>query len=263
MTRGYVILAQNTKSVDYIGCAESLASSMRKVMPDANITLVTSKRYSSPLFDHVVKLPYGDLDPKSTWKLSNDWQVYEASPYDETIKLEADMIVPCSIEYWWDVLCQQDIVVSTTIRDFKGEISTNRFYRRFIDDNALPDVYNAITYFKKSPMAEKFFAIVRDVFEQWAQYKVILKCNPQEEVTTDWAYAIAAHILGVKDTTLPGFTQMSMVHMKQHINGLPSEDWTDSLVYELLPGVVRINTFVQMYPFHYHIKKFAEVYEQS
>ena len=39
----------------------------------------------------VIKLPYGDQAPDSDWKLVNDWQVYEASPYEYTIKLEADM----------------------------------------------------------------------------------------------------------------------------------------------------------------------------
>lgn len=261
MTRGYVILAENTDTVDYVQCAYSLAKSIRECMPDASITLITTEPVIDPLFDMVHSLPHGDLAPGSKWKLVNDWQVYDASPYDETIKLEADMIIPCSIDHWWDVLTQHDVVLPTTIRTFKGEISTNRFYRRFIDDNALPDVYNAITYFKKSPMAKQFFEVVRDVFENWDQYKAMMKCNPQEEASTDWAYAIASHILGEENTTLPGFSEMSMVHMKQYINGLTSENWTDVLVYEL--PQLRVNTYPQRYPFHYHVKSFAEVYARS
>ena len=137
MTRGFVILAQNTESVDYIKCAKALSISIKNVMPNANVTIIT-------------ELPYGDLAPDSDWKLINDWQVYEASPYDETIKLEADMFLPRSIEYWWDILSINNITVCTTIRNFKGEISNCRVYRKFIDDNHLPDVYNALTYFKKS-----------------------------------------------------------------------------------------------------------------
>ena len=52
-----------------------------------------------------------------------------------------------------------------------------------------------------------------------------------------------------------------MVHMKQWINGLPSEDWTDVLIYETLPETLRINTVPQMYPFHYHVKTFADKLE--
>ena len=247
MTRGFVIMAQDTEKVSYTNCAKALEISIKRVMPNANVTIITTDM-----------LPYGDVDPNSDWKLANDWQVYEASPYDETIKLEADMFIPKNIDYWWDILSLQDMVVCNKIRDFKGEISTARGYRRFIDDNNLPDLYNAITYFKKSDTAEQFFKIVRNVFENWEEYKAILKCNQNEKVTTDWAYAIAGHIIGIEKITLPTFTDFSMTHMKQFINGLPGEDWTQVLVYECLPESLRISTFVQMYPLHYHVKSFSD-----
>jgi hypothetical protein len=244
VTKGFVIMAQG---IDYVKCANVLEKSIKKVMPKANVTIVTTDM-----------LPHGDQAPDTNWKLQNDWQVYEASPYDETIKLEADMIIPRNIEHWFDVMSIKDVVVCTNIRDFKGELSDCRVYRRLIDDNNLPDVYNAITYFKKSITAEKFFKIVRDVFENWNDYKAILKCNPEEKCTTDWAYSIACHIIGTEKTTLPKFDELSMIHMKQWVNGLPTENWTDTLVYEILPNQLRVNTYPQMYPFHYHIKNFSD-----
>ena len=247
MNKGFVIMAQNTKNVSYTNCAEKLSKSIKRVMPDANVTIITTEM-----------LPHGDLAPYSDWKLINDWQVYEASPYDYTIKLEADMYIPRNIDHWWDVLKDRDVVVSTAIRDYKQEISTVRLYRRFIDDNKLPDVYNAITYFKKSPVAEEFFNLVREIFTNWEEYKKILQCNYREYATTDWVYAIACHILGVDKTTLPTFNEMTMVHMKQYIAGTPTEDWTDTLLYEFLPDQLRIQTVPQQYPFHYHVKKFCD-----
>lgn len=231
----------------YVKCATTLEANIKQLMPDANVTIIATDM-----------LPWGDVAPDTDWKLANDWQVYEASPYDETIKLEADMYIPRDISHWWDILGQQDFVVSTTIRNFKGEISDIRAYRRFIDDNKLPDVYNAITYFKKSDTAARFYLIVKDIFDNWEEYKQFLQCNPQEPVSTDWAYAIACHIIGVENTTMPGFTEMSMTHMKQFINGLPTEDWTDTLVYECLPNLIRVNSVPQQYPFHYHIKNFSD-----
>lgn len=247
MTRGFVIMAQNTEKTDYVKCAEALELSIKRVMPDANVTIITTEM-----------LPYGDQAPDSDWKLINDWQVYEASPYDETIKLEADMFLPRSIEHWFDIMSINDVTLCTKIRNYKGDISDVRVYRKFIDDNNLPDVYNAITYFKKSETAEQFYKIVRDVFENWEEYKAILKCNPTEEATTDWVYAIASHIIGVEKTTLPNFNELSMVHMKQFISGTTTEDWTDTLVYELLPDVLRVHTYTQEYPFHYHSKSFSD-----
>lgn len=258
MDKGFAIHAQNTAKVNYVRCAEVLAQSIKKVMPDSRVSIITNDSVTFPeVFDKIIPLPHGDLDPIGTWKLCNDWQVYDASPYEYTMKLEADMYIPRSIDYWWDILKQRDLVISTTIRNFKQEISDIHAYRRFIHDNKLPDCYNAITYFKKSDIAKDFFGIVKNVFQNWDEYKSILKCNKDELATTDWAYAIASHILGKENTTLPHFTEMSMVHMKQFVNGMPTEDWTDTLVYEILPHTIRINTFPQKYPFHYHIKDFS------
>jgi hypothetical protein len=242
MSKGFVIMAQDTEKVKYTKCAEALRKSILRVMPNANITIITSNM-----------LPHGNLGG-----FANDWQVYEASPYDETIKLEADMYIPKSIEHWWDILSINDLVVASTIRNFKQEISNVRTYRRFIDDNKLPNVYNAITYFKKSDTAKTFYEIVRNIFENWEEYKAILRCNPQEEVSTDWVYAIACHLMGKEKTTLPTFTEMSMIHMKQFVNGNPTENWTDTFVYECLPNQIRVQSVPQQYPFHYHIKNFSD-----
>lgn len=241
MNKGFVIMAQNSDSTDYVYCAEILKKSIYQVMPDSNVTIITSDM-----------LPYGD-----TGGFTNEWQVYECSPYEYTIKLEADMVVPYSIEYWWDILKERDIVVSSTIRDYKGQISDCKYYRNFIIDNELPDVYNAITYFKKSENSEYFYKLVRNIFQNWEDYKKILKCNDGEPASTDWVYSIACHIMGIENTTLPNFTQFSMVHMKQHVNGLLGDNWTNELVYEC-EGHLRINTFPQYYPFHYYIKDFSK-----
>ena len=245
MNKGIVIPAFNTKTTDYVECAEMLKNSIEKVMPKVDVTIITTDM-----------LPYGDNAINSDWKLINDWQIFDASPYDYTIKLEADMYVPANIEYWFDILSVRDINVCSTIRDYRGNISNVRVYRQFIDNNKLPDVYNAITYFNKSNFASEFFQIVKDVFVNWNSYKNMVVCDNNELATTDWAYSIACHILGEENTTMPTFTDFSMVHMKQYINDLMVEDWTKELVYECTEPL-KIQSFPQTYPVHYHVKKFS------
>lgn len=257
MNKGFVVIAQNTKNVNYIDCAELLANSIKNVMPNASVALVTDDIDNSKYFDYTIALPYGDLAQDSDWKLINDWQIYEASPYDYTIKLEADMYIPTNIDFWWEILKQKDVVVCSTIRDFRNNISDNLFYRNFIVNNNLPNVYNAITYFNKSKFAENFFKTVRYCFENWDVLKPLLKCDPDQQATTDWVYAIACLIYGVENTTLPKFHSFSMIHMKQYINDLMSEDWTNELIYEINQTCLRVNTYPQLYPFHYHIKNFS------
>jgi len=241
--KGFVIMAQGE---DYMKCAQALELSIKLAMPDANVTIITTEM-----------LPYGDQCPDVFWKLQNDWQVYEASPYEYTIKLEADMYIPRPIDYWFDSLQDRDVVICTNIKNFMQEDSDVIFYRRFIIDNKLPNTYNGITYFKKSTLAREFFETTRAIWENWAEFRSNLKCNVDEQATTDWVYAIASHIIGVERTTFPQFEPMSMVHMKKFINKTPSENWTDIFTCEILPHSIRVNTIPQLYPFHYHIKHFA------
>jgi len=245
--RGYLIPAIDTNSVDYLGCATQLAKSIRQWHPDANISVMSVKRCSDPVFDHVIPLPYGDLGG-----YANDWQVFHASPYRQTIKLEADMICAGPIDHWWTLFERRDVVVSQGARTFYDEPATSRYYRKIFDANNLPDVYNAITYWRLSHTAQEFFDLVRQIFEQWDTYKRVLKF-PDDIPTTDVVYAIAAVVMGVENITLPAGLGPSIVHMKRYINPMQSDDWTQELVWENDP--FRINTVAQFVVVHYHVKE--------
>jgi len=245
--RGYLIPAIDTKSTDYLSCAIKLARSIRQWHPDANISVITVKRCSNPVFDHVIPLPYGDLGG-----FANDWQVFAASPYRQTIKLEADMICSSPIDHWWTLFERRDVVISQGARTFYDELATSRYYRKIFDENQLPDVYNAITYWRLSATAKEFFDLVQQIFEQWDSYRKILKF-PDDVPTTDVVYAVAAVIMGPERVTLPPGLGPTIVHMKRYINPIQTNDWTKELVWENNP--FRINTVSQFGLVHYHIKE--------
>jgi hypothetical protein len=264
--RGYLIVADNTQDTDYVDCALALARSIKLHTPDARICLVTSNDVNNDIFDYVVPWPYGDQAPGSNWKLKNDWQVFYASPFRQTIKIEADMIIPHSIEHWWTMLEKRDVVISTGARNYLNEYTDSRHYRKIFDVNNLPDVYNAITYWRLSQTAQDFFNLVKDIFNNWHTVKKTIKGGNTDPGTTDVVYAIASRIMGVENVTLPNTTYPSMIHMKKEINFLEDEDWTKEMVYELNKSNIRINTVEQMYPFHYQVKDFSKIlnkhYEQ-
>ena len=235
--RGYLIPAINTKTIDYVKCAEQLANSIWKWHPAANITILTKEQ-----------LPYGDLGG-----YANDWQVYCASPYRQTIKLEADMIAASPIDHWWTLFENRDVVISQTARNFYDQSATSRYYRRIFDNNNLPDVYNAITYWRVSQTATEFFDLVRSIFENWSEYKKILKM-PDDHASTDVVYAMAAVIMGTEKVTLPCGIGPTIVHMKQHIIPIQSNNWTNELVWENTNPGLRVHTVAQWGLFHYHVK---------
>ena len=234
--RGYLIPAIDTDDVDYVACAEQLAASIRQWHPEANITILTREM-----------LPHGDLGG-----YANDWQCFSASPYRQTIKLEADMVIASPIDHWWTMFEHRDVVVSTGARDFYDQTAKSRFYRRVFDDNHLPDVYNAITYWRVCPTAQEFFRLVRDIFENWAAYRTLLKF-PDDTASTDLVYAMAAQIIGPDLVTMPFTTYPRIVHMKRHMIATNNADWTQELVWENNP--LRINTIAQWGAVHYHVKE--------
>ena len=245
--RGYLVVAQNIGTIDYVACATQLARSIRQFHPDARIALLTDSTDKSDAFDYHVAFTH----PLSDNPYANDWQVFGASPFRQTIKLEADMIIASKIDHWWTMLEHRDVVISTGARDFYDHPATSRFYRKVFDSNNLPDVYNAITYWRLSETAQQFFQLVRSIFEHWAEYKTLLKF-PDEVPSTDLVYAMAAQIIGPEMITMPFATYPQIVHMKRHMISTHSEDWTQELTWELNP--LRINTVAQWGAVHYHVK---------
>ena len=231
--RGYVIPAIGT---EYERCAEQLRDSILHFHPEANITIVTKDM-----------LPYGD---QGGW--NNDWQMFRVSPYRQTIKLEADMIAAGPVDHWWNLFELRDVVISQGSRTYQDQPAQSRYYRKCFDANAFSDVYNAITYWRLSSTAQEFFDLVRAIFENWNQYRQLLKF-PEETASTDVVYAMAAQIMGPERVTLPAGLGPTVVHMKQHINELRTEDWTKELFWETDP--FRINTIAQRGFVHYHVKQ--------
>jgi hypothetical protein len=233
--RGYVIPAIG---LEYERCAERLRDSIHKFHSDAHVTIVTTDM-----------LPHGD---QGGW--ANDWQMFQVSPYRQTIKLEADMIAAGPIDHWWTLFENRDVVISQGARTYYDQPAESRYYRKVFDSNNLPDVYNAITYWRLSSTAKNFFQLVRGIFENWNEYKKLLKFS-EEHASTDVVYAMAAKIIGIEHVTLPLGLGPTIVHMKQHINGLKTENWPQELIWEHNP--LRINTVAQHGMFHYHIKDWS------
>lgn len=245
--RGYLIPAINTSTVSYTDCAEQLAMSIKRWHTGASVSIMTNDRCDWSLFDHVIELPYGDLGG-----YANDWQCFYASPYRQTIKLEADMLAAGPIDHWWTLFEKRDVVISQGARTIYNSIAHSRFYRRLFDDNNLPDVYNAITYWRLSAQAKEFFDLVRNIFENWSQWQTLLKF-PDDEATTDVVYAMAAVIVGVNNVVLPTGYGPSIVHMKKHLQPIQGQDWTQELIWETDP--LRIQTIAQHGLVHYHVKE--------
>lgn len=247
--RGYIIPAFNIGTIDYVNCARSLAKTLLGHHPNARICLLTNEPYAADqalfAYTHVVK----DIDQNNPF--ANDWLVFDQTPFRQTIKLEADMEVASAIDHWWTMFEHRDVVISQGCRTFYDTPGTSRKYRKIFDVNQLPDVYNAVTYWRLSKTAQDFFSLVRKIFENWAEYKTLLKF-PEDIPSTDVVYAMSAQILGTEQVTLPPGFGPQIVHMKSGINPCSAQRWTDELVWESNP--FRIQTVAQWGFVHLNVK---------
>lgn len=263
--QGFVTIAQNTDHIDYLKLAYVQAMSIKLVMPAAKYaiivdtaTLATVEERHRLVFDYIIELPVDNAQDES-WKLSNEWQVFNLTPFKETIKLESDIVFTRSIEHWWTMFRLRNVVLSMGCRDFKGDLSKVRRYRKLFDDNYLPDTYSGLMYFRYSNEAYNFFAVAKSIYKNWnyIKEKVLVNCH-DDLPTTDVVYALTALNLGVENCTMPEIDFVNFTHMKNTINQWPeSTPWPELVVSELDLPMVRINNANQYHPFHYQNKNWV------
>jgi hypothetical protein len=267
MTRGYLILAQNTKKDDYVKLAYALALSIKNTQKGfSNVALATSEenipeKYAD-VFDHIVDIPWTDQARYSKWKIENKWKYYHMTPFDETIVLDADMLFPADISNWWDILSQREIWITDKPRTFRGEIITSTKYRTTFASNELPNVYTAFMYFKKTALTAELFKMVELIFQNWELffYNYLDETRPKV-LSGDVAYALAIKLLGIEKECLDQSTLLpSFVHMKAHLQNIDekflTEEWTKCIpTYFTDDGTFKIGNYEQTLPFHYQSKE--------
>ena len=270
---GYFTFAQNTKDVDYLELAYAQALSIKctqkinryAVAVDAETKELITDRHRA-VFDYIIDV----IDTGDANKFSVEWQAWWLTPFKETIKLESDMLFTRNIDHWWQGLRQQEVCLTTAVRDLEGTVSDCRRYRKLNDTNLLPDVYNGFMYFRFGQISMKFFSVARQIFKNWDYFKTeVLKNCHEDTPTTDTVFALAADLIGPELCTVPGRAYPSFVHMKGAVNRLNvNDDWTNYYYAQLDDNANLLIGFNrQNYPVHYYQKKFItpeiiEKYEQ-
>jgi len=279
--RGFFTIAQNNDRCDYIRLAYGLALSLRNSQintPYLSIGVtpgtVISEKYAWA-FDNIIEIPWGDHASDSQWKLENEWKVVHMTPYEETIKLDADMLFFNDIDLWWEMMSTSEFAVCNRILNYRAETVENDFYRKTFTENSLPNIYTALMYFKKTPRTFEIFELAKFIYFNWQamfEENLLPQYRP-DHPSTDVIFAIVLKLLDMDQefyTTkqLPTFT-----HMKSQLQGWGGEDmledWTRHMSVFFNPMLeCKIGNYLQFFPLHYHVKTFLtdemlEYYERS
>jgi hypothetical protein len=271
MRRGFLTIAQNTINIDYIRMAYALAMSIKLTQPKYNnISVIVNtgeqvKDVWIPFFDKVI---FVDI-PEEEWKIQNKWQYYKLSPYDETIVLDADMLLFNDITAWWDSFENTDLEFTTITKNYRGENISSDYYRKTFTENGLPNLHTALFYFKKTDQNRNFFKFVEMVFKDWKIYYEKFLKDPPKFLSGDVAYSLAAKLFFYRNWN----TFLTFTHMRGRLqdDDIFSE-WNKELssFFTNYHGKIelKVSNFNQIYPFHYIQKDFLtegviEFYEEA
>lgn len=258
MNKGFCIIAQNNENTNYVRQAYALALSIQKSNAGQKVSLITNDNVPvewQNVFDKIIPIPWTDQAEGKSWKIENRWKVFHVTPYDETIVMDADMLVLNDISHWWNELSKRDMFFVSNVKDFRGKTATSRYYRKTFDANNLPNLYSGIYYFKKNDVAQQFFSLFELIMTNWELfYGKYAGKEYQKWCSIDVSVAIASKLLGNQTDITQENSFITFTHMKPYLQGwknVPSK-WTTAIgQYLLSDGTLMLGNYKQNHVIHY------------
>lgn len=261
MSKGFVMLAVGEEYVKQaILCAMSIKNSGNTYPISVMTNDVVPSEYLQ-LFDKIIEIPWYE-NTTSRFATEHRWKIYHATPYEETIVLDTDILVMENLDYWWNFLNNYNVYFPTTVYTYRQDTINDTYYRKAFNANKLPNIYNVIYYFKKSDFAHEFFNWVELITKNWELfYGQYCKEHYPKQPSMDITFAIASKILDVDAAISNTVTEYpKVVHMKPKIQGwaLEGEQWQDRVGVYLTDNLtLKIGNHMQNTIFHYTENSFV------
>jgi len=216
--KGIVITAFNSGDVDYHIIAEANCRGI-KSMCSWPITVITDCAWESKHIDNFVIAESGTPTIRRDQALSTDrwlnqnrYQVYDLSPYEHTLLLDADFFIGNrSIFKLFDT--QHEFLIA---KDSVDVISHSPVEPRFISPMSPELVYATAIYFSKTALVKNIFDRAGTVKDNWDYYQTLYQFN--SKFRNDFAFAFALHEINM---------------------GISVQDfYMDLVIYNLTPGQI-------------------------
>lgn len=262
MSRGFLWIAQNNSTTDYVECSIHLCRSIKQHCRDNQVAVIVDQKTIVPagIFDHVIVLEK-DFSESIEWKMNNEFLVFNLSPFIHTIKLEADMLWTSNTDWWWNYLCQHDLVFSEHCRDYQDHVIEYGPYRKLFVKNNLKDIYNGLHYFRRSQWAVQFYRLCEIIIKNWNMVKddMLIDCH-DETPTTDVVYALANKIQDPLNYRFISYPWFNFIHGKDriHLNVQHSNNLYNYLHPVIQKDRVYLGGYWLKQPLHYYEKDFTK-----
>jgi hypothetical protein len=178
-------------------------------------------------FDQIIDIPWYE-ETDSRFQTEHRWKLYHASPYDETIVLDSDVLVLQNLDYLWNLFAHYDLYYPTRVFTYRKDLITSDYYRKAFTANNLPNVYNTLHYFKKCDKSKEYYMWVELINNNWELfYGHFCKEHFPKQPSMDITCAIAAKIMDI-DTEITNSKQdlPMIVHMKPKLQFWKTKTYT-------------------------------------
>jgi hypothetical protein len=181
----------------------------------------------------------------------------ELTPFDNTVCLDVDMLFTRDYSHWVEYFINNcELYVANKSYTYRGEIISDKSYRKTFIKNDLPNLYSFYTFFKKnSILATQFFELGRQIIKNPTEFSNIFLSEYKPKVVgTDEAFALSAKILDIQDQIAYSLEFPCVVHMKPMVQNWPwpADSWSDHVGFYLnKKGCLKIGNYQQHNIVHY------------
>jgi len=207
-TKGAILIAKNNGKIDYIKQAIFSASRIKKYL-QIPVSIITdnveylNKTGNNAVFDNIIEVKSknisnyrrfydGSLSSQSaSFRNESRFQVYELTPYDETLLLDTDFIISNSILKNCFELDSNFSVYkqSSDVAKVRDESEFNK-----ISNYSIDFYWATVVFFRKTPLNKIFFDLVNHIQDEWIHYRRVYQID-SSLFRNDFAFSIAIHIM--------------------------------------------------------------------
>ena len=243
--RGFVTLGINTGE-DNIRYCYALACSIKACDPNANITLIVDKgqlgnvqSFYEHVFDYMIELPYGNSAHKDGFHGMNLWQVYHATPYEETIYVDYDtLFLNVNIDDLWKTMSSKNgISVPTDALAYRNFPVPKMWRFEYEIQYKLPKFFYNLMYFdKRDETVAEWFKMADPVMQNWRDvYNYVFPNKKPEYFQKNILGNVITHFVDHTDDIGIELNNHYDLHTLSHgVFNNPEEapgNWTDMLNY--------------------------------
>lgn len=224
MNKGVLIIAHNSRSVDYAKTA-IIAAGLAKKHLQVPVSLITdtstidwmkeSRIYAdaASIFEHIIEttrplpgnyriLHDGEAANNVPFINSTRSSAYNLTPYDRTLLIDSDFLIMSSqLSAYWDT--EDSVLVADSMNDIEG--SRIGVLDKWVSETGVNLYWATTVMFSKNEESKTFFQLVEFIKENYNYYSDLFRFNPTQ-YRNDISFSLALHILNgfeKNTTTLP------------------------------------------------------------